>query len=580
MVRRRFNRKAGSLTLKKAELMEIKVLRATDKMMRLAAADTPVKNDYYRGGPIYKRGLYMRSHLHNGILKVAIFMPEFMRDGSRSALFEVFCDRDKEQFITYDCKNKRWLTSKLDRLYWMSWYCLPQTEWMKKSESDAIKSYFGVKHGGFRGVLDFQQKIREDALVLRHKKETDPWDADLKQVPALPKDWVRWVNKVGIRDNYIFYDYVKKGAVTGYCTFCEKDVPIKKPRHNKLGRCSRCRHEIVYKSYGRAGFIATRINYMYLIQRCKDGFVVREFKGSRHYKKGSYDTPELRHYEISRSIYNKNARNPRAYYKGLYKNRSYRWILGLPCSPYWIGNADGFVYGKTLSDLSTRELKQTGLREFIKTGAKADPEKYLAVLSAVPILEKLSKAGLWGLVHECLGSYYNFQEHLHNVDATSLMKALGINAPELRRPRDNNGGCRFLDWLKYEKVTNKPISDNVIQGYCNMKIRVADIQFILGRMNPLQVYNYVRRQMKINNADSATILGKWADYLSMAKRLKMDTNDEIIYRVNKLYQRHDELVERCHEKDLAIQAGEIIERLNLTVQSGKNVLSTTAKTQT
>lgn len=57
---------------------------------------------------------------------------------------------------------------------------------------------------------------------------------------------------------------------------------------------------------------------------------------------------------------------------------------------------------------------------------------------------------------------------------------------------------------------------------------------------------------------SREVLTTWSDYLAMAERFHMDTQDAIIYRVNKLRKRHDELVERCHSKSLAIKAGEIL----------------------
>ena len=87
----------------------------------------------------------------------------------------------------------------------------------------------------------------------------------MAQTPKLPKDWKRWVDKVGIGENYIFYQYSRKGAKTGYCTFCEKEVAVSKPRHNKTGRCMRCRHKITYKSIGRAGTVVTEDAKMYLM---------------------------------------------------------------------------------------------------------------------------------------------------------------------------------------------------------------------------------------------------------------------------------------------------------------------------
>lgn len=79
----------------------------------------------------------------------------------------------------------------------------------------------------FPTILKFQQAVRDAELERRHRKETDPWDAELSQTPPLPKDWERWVNKVGIQENYIFYDYRKGGARYGYCTYCEKEVALK-----------------------------------------------------------------------------------------------------------------------------------------------------------------------------------------------------------------------------------------------------------------------------------------------------------------------------------------------------------------
>ena len=87
------------------------------------------------------------------------------------------------------------------------------------------------------GLLEYQKEVREDSLRRKYQRETAPWDADLAQTPPLPKDWERWYRKVGIPENYIFYQYSRKGAKTGYCTYCEREVPIRNPKHNKQGVC-------------------------------------------------------------------------------------------------------------------------------------------------------------------------------------------------------------------------------------------------------------------------------------------------------------------------------------------------------
>jgi hypothetical protein len=205
------------------------------------------------------------------------------------------------------------------------------------------------------------------------------------------------------------------------------------------------------------------------------------------------------------------------------------------------------------------ELNKTGLLEAQKCLSWIDPEKYLAVLNAAPYLEKLAKANLPRLVYECLSNYERFGEALADISATRLTKILGVNTQTLKRLRENSGGAASLQWLRYECETGKPLPDDVIGWYLREKITPKDIGFIGDRMSAVQVCNYIRRQMRTNRGTSRDILIKWGDYLSMAARLKMDTNDAIVYRVNMLYRRHKELVELCQQKGSDLEAERIAE---------------------
>ncbi len=113
----------------------------------------------------------------------------------------------------------------------------------------------------------------------------------MEQIPPLPKDWERWLYKVGITKHFIFYQYERKGAKQGYCTWCEKMVPIAVPKHNKKGRCRCCGHKIQFKSIGKAYTVQTEDETAYLIQRCQEGFVVREFRARVVYPKGCHMKP-------------------------------------------------------------------------------------------------------------------------------------------------------------------------------------------------------------------------------------------------------------------------------------------------
>lgn len=555
--------------MKKCELMKLRKLKATGAMMRLAEEDIPRKMTFRYWGGVYTKescryDLYMRCIVQNGILILALYQPQSMRLGSRQPAFQTFFDRKERKFLTYDYERKRWLTGKLDRIDWRANYWEKATRWISSKDAETAMDYLGTDTGDYWGILKYQQGIRADELKIRHRRETDPWDADLEQTPAKPKDWERWVGKVAIPEHFIFYDYLKKGATIGYCSYCEKEVPIRKPRHNKTGKCPCCRHEITFKAKGKAGTFDTKTYSAYLMQRCKDGMVIRWFTVNRRYRKGEYTNPEQTAFERRRTICSATGELWRAYYWGDYRHTELRWIKGGVMSStscqYYYHDYTGRVYGKTLPDLMRRGLSRTGLREYLNAEKKIDPERYLTALKRLPQLELVAKAKLPRLANDCMKRSYDFEEKLAMRDATSLTKLLGISTYELKRLRQCNGGIDFLSWLQYEKTTGKEIPDKVISWFCAVRVSPSEVDFISDRMTMLQIYNYIRRNMEKEQMSCREVLTTWADYLSMATRFHMDTTDEVVYRTNKLRLRHDELVAKGISKDIAIQAGKILQK--------------------
>lgn len=560
--------------MKKSELKKLRTLKATKKMMKMAAEDT-IKREtvgtwaYSRVRESYKYGLYMRCQILNGILKVAFFLAEHMRMEAVLPAYELFINRETGEFLTYDRSLDRWLTAKLDMIPWPDYVGYSEKKWINPEGFKTIKRYLGVSHGGYKGILEYQLKVRADELKQRHKRETDPWDMDMEQTPELPRDWNRWVSKVGIPDNYIFYRYDRKGVTEGHCTYCDKKVPIAHPKHNKPGTCSCCRHKVTFKAKGKAaGVVRTGRAYMYLIQRCEDGVMIRGFEGERIYRKVDYRNAECHFTEVRRVILDKEGYGLRAYSWGVYKYVETRWIRTELCDRctrtyyyyYYSRTYEGRVYGRTLPDLAKGELRKTGLVEMTAMVKKIDPERYLAEWRCVPELERLAKAGLGALAGELMYGRCSVKECFTNRLFGDLKKLLGIDSQELARLRRCNGGSSFLKWLQYEKMTGKLLPDHVISWFCQEGIGAEKLEFISDRMSMVQIYNYVRRQMKENKMESSEVLTTWSDYLAMAERFHMDTQDAIIYRVRKLRKRHDELVERSHSKSLALRAGEILKK--------------------
>ena len=559
----------------KKELLCMRRLRATLKMIKIAQADIPKKvtiNTYWGSYEDTRREyqLYLRCCIEDDILKVALYYPDNLRAEGRLPSYEVFIDRSAQRFITYDCLNHKWRKAKLDRLDWPHSMPMYPNTWMSAADAKAAADYLGSEHLGYEAILHYQLQLRRDALTRRHKKETDPWDADMALTPALPKDWDRWVDKVGIPQNFIFYNYEKRGAKTGHCTYCGKDVPLKvKPRHNKPGRCPCCHREITYKAVGRLGWrLDTEEVCIYLLQNRPDGFVIREFWASRRYSKENYKKPEVSCVEHWRVIYDHDMA-VRTYYWGNYKQFYMRWIAGEPTYS-WMGNnsiycyhghKDGRVYGKNLPHLAKGILKRTGLADWIYAhGLVANPDKYMRLYTMVPQFEQIWKANLPKLADECWENYGRMAGLIKEPQSSNLTKALGIDKQELGRLRQYNGGYFLLRWLQWEKQSGKPISDEVLQWFYDHNINAAQLDFIWDKMNPVQVYHYLQRQSASSHESVQQVITTWRDYLSMADRLGIDTNDEIIYRVKLLRQRHDELVLRCKQIDKQAQAAGILEK--------------------
>lgn len=220
--------------MKKSSLLKMKNLPATEEMLAVAREDVPVKvgsgwNTSYR----CRYSGFVRSAVEGGILKVTLYDPDAMRLGGTLPVYEIFMEKEKQQFLTYDRSHDKWRAAKIDYLEWQAKGS--NNVWISAVDDAQIRQYLASDEKSvYRAILKFQRAVRDAELERRHRKETDPWDAELSQTPPLPKDWERWVNKVGIQENYIFYDYHRGGAKHGYCTYCEKEVALKQRPYRQI----------------------------------------------------------------------------------------------------------------------------------------------------------------------------------------------------------------------------------------------------------------------------------------------------------------------------------------------------------
>lgn len=548
--------------MKKEQLKELGRLYATPAMMKKAGQDVPElvnRKHSWRKDMIYayKYGVYMRCRIQDGILKVSFFLADLMRLGGNKPVYDLFIDKETGEFLTWDAGREKWRTAKLDMLEWPEyvWY---SGRYINPEGNRSIKRYLNTEEGGYKGLLNYQQHIREKELRRKYKRETELWDLEMDKVPELPKDWLHWVDKQAIREHFIFYDYSRNGAEEGYCTWCEKTVPVRKPKHNQHGTCRNCGHEIQYKARGKAGTIQTDTERAYLIQRCENGFVIRQFRCWKRFEKGNYEDPEVIAAEERRVLYNRQF-NRRAFYWGLYKNDHYRWIEGNGGYYGYYSGCKGKVYKRTLPSLAKDELQRTGLLEMSRCIDRFDPEIYIERWKRYPRHEQFAKAGLGGLLEEPEGIAAKMAlESRGNIK--DMAKALGIDKARMKRLRENKGGNLYLIWLQKEKALDTLLPDPVIQYFSRNGIMPDELEMMRTRMSYIKICNYLKKQAGISGRRPYELVGTWEDYICIANRLKIDTRLEINYKPKDLKKAHDDVAALCGGKDIAKRAGEIAEK--------------------
>ena len=120
--------------------------------------------------------------------------------------------------------------------------------------------------------------------------------------------------------------------------------------------------------------------------------------------KGDFQNPQIHYDEIKRCLYDEKFQEA-VYHFGDFKRRGLRWIGGdIDCRRnsfyyyynYYPAPKEGSVYPRTLPDLERRELRETGLVQWIRKNPVLNPRKYLHAWRQTPVLEQILKAGLQG----------------------------------------------------------------------------------------------------------------------------------------------------------------------------------------
>ncbi len=570
--------------MRKKELLSMPPLYATDEMAGEAVRDTGWTEDitytgwsgqacsYTRRCRRYIR--YFMAAEENGLLKVAVFTGDSLRAGERRPVYEVYLDRGRKEYLTFDTASGKWREAKINFLrYQGTDWTYTQEEWQTQETRDLVNRYFatGKNLNVFQAVLDFQAARAELLRKKKYRTETDRIDAVMKEVPDIPGGFGEWVEGNCFRET-MFYEPRKRGPAVErmYCTHCGEwmDQPgwPDGPVHKGETLCPCCGIPATYRSWNRQKQMKEETDVA-LLQRMADGsgYVLRLFRALRERKHSDgWETCRVWLHEAKRAVLGGTFLESGRYEYGEYRRTGVtRWCLYAPKGGYYCYDtwpASAVMYTPNLKEeLRESRFGYMDLETVFKGGSRqrVDPAAILRTLDRYPFLEYLQKCGFGELVREITEG--KADSGLFDRNAADIRKALGLDGQRLGRLKQWNGGCSVLRALQVEARTGGKLSGDNIRYIMEGKVQMKDIEEAMGRtgLGLRQMLNYFSRQQERNGLTFLQTRSLYSDYLDMAQERGMDLKDDIVRRQPEMKKYHDHYLEEKNRNEACARDREV-----------------------
>ena len=401
------------------------------------------------------------------------------------------------------------------------------------------RTAFGVSRSIWYAEYHYGEKQRELAASRKRKRIDDRMSA----LPPRPKDFKAWCLEVPLGG--INFAFGKRGCDKYTCTACGKQHTAKGWKDRQMVTCSRTGKTV---KVDKRNQIRQLEGYAMLCQIMPDGkdMVARHIKINADFyaKAGKVKVGIFDQFVV---FLPRNGRSAHEWYYNIYSPWSGRTFWDNKNLGGWKNNEE-YVYPHGLKEALDGTLY--GCLGIDVLAERREAHKYNDYMKANcgwGAMEYLIKGGYDGIVRDVF-TRGNYRLHA-GMDAVGV---LGISAQRAHRLRAANGGYDYLIWLQHEENTGKKISEDAIRWLSSQKIYPANAEnnqrygvsyvgFILDRMSPDQVANYLRRQQEGTGLSIHNLVIKWEDTLSMSEQLELDTTKEMLYRPKHLKERHDEL---------------------------------------
>lgn len=559
--------------MKKAELIKVKPLMATDRMIKQAVNDIGTRKQIIHtwGAKYnyteYKTFLYFRARKQGNILEICLFTRTDLAKRDRMPRYRIFLDRDKECHATYECAEEKWRTAKIDNLPCGSrTYYVPEPNPVaSESTIKMVNEYFhtGCRMDIKQAVLDFQTACAKDRIKKKHRLETDQIDYYMNMVPELPKDFDRFVEEYGFyHAQYIFY----KDKTEGYCTHCGRIVPIKKKvRHNEKGKCSKCGSSITYKSWNKQKYCDTE-HVVSIIQKCTDEktFIYRQFKVKRKVHRDSSYIPEMGLYENYRVVMNEYMRACYEYEWGEFRHTGVnRWCVAGSINRgmyyhYSVYSSSVLYHGNLKKLLKDTKLKYVPLVEIIK---RNPGEKFnvCGQLNDMCCHDRFPYEAFWKMGMKNLVSEHLFSKGggltRFDFDRDKPWHILRISKEVLNQAIEMNVTDQQMRIIQRAYEIGVRLEDEQIM-WMDTYLGVSEIIAYFRVQTPHRIIRFLKEHVGVGNVPRREneTLRYYMDYLDTARQLGWDMRDRSIFFPQDIKRAHDEAVQLLNEKKDELEA--------------------------
>ena len=516
--------------MNKKELLDTPEIKPTNDMIKALAE----RVQGWRNESVakYKMAIRVKKITGEQIYKIAVFK------GPDSPAAYIFLDVPNKRYYTWDIYAKKWRTLMIHNMIPWSYKYADYT-YAPKTTYGILKGALGTDgESAAEVVAAWQQGIKDAKREKAKQAERDRVNAEMAYVKNEPKDFESWANKQG--EQFIFYNYSRK-IEKGWCTYCKKEVPVSEPRHLKEGRCIKCGQKIRFICNSRRKVMWSKWIYADLIQEFKDGIISR---GYSIRKKLEYGSNTILTSEMDRETLTADGiRKEYGWNQGEWKRRAtnerdytrYSWYYSR------IFYCDHINHG-------IASLKSS----YLLTDKTISPMLYVINEKRHPVIEKCAKAGLPRLASEFITNH-SATYVIDGMEDGELAKNLGIDNMRLKRLREiqkGGGTWAMLEWYQAEKAADTIWDDEMIIHFVLWSIEPRDMEDMLRYIPFKKAHNYIVKQCRICTESASQVVQTWEDYMSMAKRLRMDLTKQLVYMPKNLDKAHSECVDLLNTKKI------------------------------